>query len=48
MRPAFVSGIVTGGATGGVPSLVTIPEVFAKVNSISRFILVSKGALFSN
>lgn len=38
MRPAIVSGIVTGGHAGQLLanfylSLTTIPEVFAKVNS---------------
>ena len=46
MRPAIVSGIVTGDAPVSywpifLPSLVTVPEVFAKVNS-TQFPLVSK------
>ena len=41
MRPAIISGIVTMDAPADFcPSLVTVPEVFAKINSAqfpSRF-----------
>ena len=44
MCPAVVSGIVTGDASGSYWSIfslsLTIPEVFAKVNS-AQFFLVS-------
>ena len=48
MRPAVVSGIVIGDALVSYwpifsPSLVTVPEVFANVNS-AQFLLVSKVA----
>ena len=48
MSPAIVSGIVTGDAPVSYwpifsPSLVTVPEVFAWVNS-AQFLLVSKVA----
>ena len=52
MRPAIVSGIVTGDTPVGYwlffpLFLVTVPEVFAKVNSTQLLFLILKWRIWS-